>query len=171
MATNVEVWANYSKDRFESAVKRVDEFRNWARQLSAAVAVVISLELTLVGKILELKSPVDSTLRLWCLRTLLFAAAAQLILLVWLLVTGYRSRDIRWPESPVVLADYVLAHDEQETRRVIGAYYAKAYERFHALSIKVGTHVGVATLIFTISMLLLLAAVAAWIALAAGPIL
>jgi hypothetical protein len=49
VATNIEVWADYAKDRFESAAKRVDEFRNWARQLSAAVAVVIGLELTLVG--------------------------------------------------------------------------------------------------------------------------
>jgi hypothetical protein len=171
VATNVEVWANYSKDRFESAVKRVDEFRNWARQLSAAVAVVISLELTLVGKILELKPPIDSTLRLWCLSMLLLAAAAQLILLVWLLVTGYRSHEIRWPESPIVLADYVLAQDEEETRRVIGAYYAKAYERFHALSIRVGSRVGIVTVIFTVSMLLLLAAVVAWVALAAGSIL
>jgi hypothetical protein len=48
VATNVEVWADYAKDRFESAAKRVDEFRNWARQLGAAIAVVVGLELSLV---------------------------------------------------------------------------------------------------------------------------
>jgi hypothetical protein len=171
VATNVEVWANYAKDRFESAAKRVDEFRNWARQLSAAVAVVISLELALVGKVLELKPAVHSTLRVWSLAALLLAAAVQLGLLVWLLFTGYRSRDILWPESPVVLADYVIGEDETETRRVIGAYYAKAYERFHALSIQLGSRVGIATVIFTVSMLLFFLAVVAWVVLASGLIL
>jgi hypothetical protein len=126
VGSNIEVWADYSKDRFESAGKRVDEFRNWARQLGAAVAVVVSLELALVGKVLELKPVPHSTLRVWCLAALLLAVAVQLILLVWLLFIGYRSHDILWPESPVVLADYIFGQDEQETRRVIGAYYAKA---------------------------------------------
>lgn len=171
MATNIDVWADYSKDRFDSAAKRVDEFRNWARQLGAAVAVVISLELALVAKVLDLKPAVHSTLRVWCLAALLLAAAVQLGLLVWLLFTGYRSRDILWPESPVVLADYVIGQDEQETRRVIGAYYAKAYQRFHALSIQLGTRVGIATVIFTISMLFFFLAVVAWVVLASGLIL
>jgi hypothetical protein len=153
VATNIEVWADYAKDRFESAARRVDEFRNWARQLSAVAAVVIGLELTLVGKVLDLEPAVHSTLRVWSLAALLLAAAVQLGLLVWLLFTGYRSRDILWPESPVVLADYVIGEDETETRRVIGAYYAKAYERFHALSIQLGSRVGIATVIFTVSML------------------
>ena len=171
MASNIEVWADYSKDRFESAAKRVDEFRNWARQLGAAVAVVVSLELALVGKVLELKPVVHSTLGVWCLTTLLLAAAVQLILLVWLLFIGYRSHDILWPESPVVLADYILGQDEPETRRVIGAYYAKAYTRFHALSIRLGSRVGIATVIFTVSMLFFFLAVVAWVVLASRPIL
>jgi hypothetical protein len=166
LATNIEVWADYAKDRFDSAAKRVDEFRNWARQLSAAVAVVIGLELTLVGKVLALESGL--TLRLWCLAALLLAAAVQLGLLVWLLFIGYRSRDILWPESPVVLAGYVIGQDEHEVRRVIGAYYAKAYKRFHDLSIQLGSRVGVATIIFTVSMVLLFIAVVEWVVLASG---
>lgn len=171
MATNVEVWADYAKDRFESAAKRVDEFRNWARQLGAAIAVVVGLELSLVSKVLELEPPFNRTARLVCLAALLLAAAVQLALLVWLLFIGYRSRTIRWPESPLVLADYVLGYDEEETRRVIGAYYAKSYERFHALSISLGTRVGYATLAFTISMLLLFSGVLVWVSLALGLII
>ena len=97
MATNIEVWADYAKDRFESAAKRVDEFRNWARQLSAVVAVVIGLELTLVSKVLELKPPFDPTLRGCCLIAFLVAIGIQLLLIWWLLFVGYVSRTIRWP--------------------------------------------------------------------------
>jgi hypothetical protein len=171
VASNIEVWADYSKDRFESAAKRVDEFRNWARQLGAAVAVVVSLELALVGKVLELKPVVPFTLRVWCLAILLLTAAVQLILLVWLLFIGYRSHDILWPESPVILADYILGQDEPETRRVIGAYYAKGYTRFHALSIRLGSRVGIATVIFTVSMLFFFVAVVVWVVLASRLIL
>lgn len=166
VATNIEVWADYAKDRFDSAVNRVDEFRNWARQLSAVVAVVIGLELTLVGKVLELTP--GPALRHWCLAMLLFAAAGQLGILVWLLFIGYRSHDILWPESPIVLADYLIGQDEQEARRVVGAYYAKAYRRFHDLSIHVGRRVGIATTIFTLSMLLLFIGVVAWVILDSG---
>lgn len=170
MPTNIEVWAGYAKDRFESAAKRVDEFRNWARQLGAAVAVVVSLEITLVGKVLEPKSAA-STLRLWCLAALLLAVAVQLVLLVRLLSIGYRSSEILGPESPVVLADYIFGQDEMETRRVIGAYYAEAYHRSHGLSIQLGRRVGIATVVFTGSTLIFFLAVVAWAVLASGLIL
>jgi hypothetical protein len=166
LATSIEIWADYARDRFDSAAKRVDEFRNWARQLSAVVAVVIGLELTLVGKVLELK-PVPA-LRLWCLATLLSAAAVQLGVLVWQLFLGYRSRDVLWPESPIVLAGYFIGQDEQEARRVIGAHYAKAYGRCHDLGIYVGRRVGIATVIFTFSMLLFFVGVVAWVVLSSG---
>jgi hypothetical protein len=93
-------------------------------------------------------------------------AAVQLGILVWLLFIGYRSHDILWPESPIVLADYIIGQNEQEARRVIGAYYAKAYKRFRDLSIQIGSRVGVATIIFTLSMLLLFTGVVAWVVLA-----
>lgn len=169
MATNVEVWGDYAKDRFESAVKRVDEFRNWARQLSAAVAVVVGLELTLVGKVLELPRRANATLLLVCVAMLLLAVVVQLLLLVWLLFIGYRSQTVRWPESPLTLAKYVADRDELETRRLLGAYYAKAYDQLHQLSISVGIRVGHATATFTGSMLLLFLGVAVWIYLALTP--
>jgi hypothetical protein len=70
VASNIEVWADYSKDRFESSAKRVDEFRNWARQLSAAVAVVIGLELTLVAS-------EDRGVKIGVNRVFLYSAVAE----------------------------------------------------------------------------------------------
>jgi hypothetical protein len=169
VASNIDIWAGYAKDRFESAAKRVDEFRNWARQLSAAVAVVIGLELTLVGRVLELKPPFDPTLRGRCLIAFLVAVGIQLLLIWWLLFVGYVSRPVRYPESPVVLAGYVLNQDAQETQRMIGAYYAKAYDRFHAVSRRLGTNVGVATIVFAISILLFFAGVLARVRLVFDP--
>jgi hypothetical protein len=167
VATKIEVWANYAKDRFESASKRVDEFRNWARQLGAAIAVVIGLELTLVGRALDLQK-FDRGLRDGCLIAFLSALAIQTGLLFKLLRTGYVGQKVLGPESPVVLARYVLTQDDDETQRMIGAYYAKAHDRFHTLSEDLGRSVGITTRIFAWSIVLLLAGVALLVAVARG---
>jgi hypothetical protein len=167
LPTSIEIWAGYAKDRFESASKRVDEFRNWARQLGAAIGVVIGLELTLLGRMFDLRFPIDRGLRDRCLLALLGALAIQSGLLFKLLRTGYVHRTIVGPESPVVLSRHVLAENDQETQRMIGAYYAKAHEQFHTLSETLGRSVGVATRIFAWSIVLFLAGVGLLVAVAA----
>lgn len=167
MPTNIEVWAGYAKDRFESASKRVDEFRNWARQLGAAIGVVIGLELTLLGRVFDLRFPIDRGSRDRCLLAFLAAVVIQSGLLFRLLRTGYVHRTVVGPESPVMLARHVLSQNDQETQRMIGAYYAKAHEQFHSLSEALGRSVGVATRIFAWSIVLFLAGVALLVAVAA----
>jgi hypothetical protein len=168
VASKIETWARYAQDRFEAASKRVDEFRNWARQLGAAVAVVIGLELTLVGRTLDLKPPLDRGLRDGCLVIFLAAVLIQTVLLFKLLKAGYVGQKVLGPESPVTLARYVLTQDDEETQRVIGAYYAKAHDRFHSLSEDLGRSVGMATRIFAWSIVLLLAGVALLVVVARG---
>lgn len=160
MATNIDVWAGYAKDRFDSTSKRVDEFRNWARQLGAAIAVVIGLEFTLVGRVPDIELPFDRESRDGCLLAFLSALVIQTGLLFGLLRTGYVGETVVGPESPVALTRYVLTQSDQETQRMIRAYYARAHDRFHALSETLGRRVGVATRIFAWSIVLLLAGVA-----------
>jgi hypothetical protein len=166
MATNIDVWAGYAKDRFDSTSKRVDEFRNWARQLGSAIAVVIGLELALLGRVLDHEPPFDRGLRGGCLIAFLSAIVIQTALLFGLLRTGYVGQTVVGPESPVILARYVLTQRDQETQRMIGAYYARAHDRFHALSETLGRRVGIATRIFAWSIVLLLAGVALLVAVA-----
>jgi hypothetical protein len=168
-ADTVQLWADYAKDRFDSASKRVDEFRNWARQLIAAIAVVIGIELTLAGKVLDLKPPFDVPLRNACLLVFLGAVVLQAILLFWALHTGYVGRRTIGPESPTVLADYVLAMNPEETRQVIGAYYATAYDEFYNLSEKLGQNVSRATRSFAWSIALPLAGFGLFVELAWSP--
>lgn len=156
MTTNIEAWADYARDRFEAVSRRVDEFRDWARQLGTAIAVVIGLEFSLVGWSLDIATTSDRGLRNGCLIAAAAALAIQTGLLFKLLRIGYISRDIIGPESPAVLARYVLIQDEKETRRVIGAYYAKAHDRFHRLSETLGRSLGSATRTFAWSIALFL---------------
>lgn len=156
MATTIEIWAGYAKDRFESTAKRVDEFRNWARQLGAAIAVVIGFELTLLGRALDLKSPTNSWLRYVCLIIFLIAAATQARLLFRMLRTGYIGRKALAPESPVTLWPYLEQKKPDETDWTIGAYYANAHDQFHALSEELGDAVGRATRSFARSIVLFL---------------
>lgn len=146
MPTNIEVWAEYAKDQYNSAKKQVDRFRDWARQLNAAVAVVIGLELTLLGRILDLKPPFNQALYWLTLGIFLGAIIWKAVLLWWLFRIGYRGEKVIGPESPYVLADYVIGQTAEEVHRMVGAYYANAYEKtFYPLSERLGAKVSRAT--------------------------
>src|SRR5438445_12383013 len=71
-------------------------------------------------------------------RRLLRHARAAVLALHRLLVVGYKSQPVVGPESPSVVANYVAERDEAEAYRLTGAYYAKAYDRFHELSEQLG---------------------------------
>jgi len=165
LPTRTEIWAKYAKDRFESTSKRVDEFRNWARQLGAAIAVVIGFELTLLGRALDLKSPTNRWLRDACLLLFLVAAAFQARLLFRMLRTGYVGRKAMAPESPVTLWYHLEKENKSpdETDWIIGAYYANAHDRYHALSEELGNDVGRATRSFARSIALFLIGVALFV--------
>ncbi|TMB54962.1 MAG: hypothetical protein E6J60_07645, partial [Deltaproteobacteria bacterium] len=45
----LKVWAEYAKERFKAA--DTAEYRSWARQLVAAIGVVIGLEVTLLVRL------------------------------------------------------------------------------------------------------------------------
>lgn len=159
MPTNVEIWSDYAKDRFESAAKRVDEFRNWARQLGTAVAVLIGLEFTLLGRALDPAAPFSARLRDAFLMVFVVAVVIQVFVLFGLLRTGYVGRTILGPESPVTLWRYLEGKNSDETRWMLGAYYANAHDQFHALSQELGRKVGVATRFLAASIVLFFLAV------------
>lgn len=165
----LKVWASYSRDRFDSASKRVDEFRNWARQLGGAVAVVIGFELTLVGRVLDLKPPFDASLRTWTLVLFLLMIAAQVLLLFWALRTGYSGHTVVGPESPSKLAEFIVDADEAGAEQLTGAYYAKAYDAFHDLSEELGKSVGQANRFFAVTVGILVIGVALVVKLAVSP--
>lgn len=170
MPTNIELWAAYAKDRFDSAVRRVDEFRNWARQLGTAVAVLVGLELTLVGRAVDLKPPFDRNSLYGCLATFLVAIVVQLWLLFELLKIGYVGRKLFGPESPVTLWPHVANQAEtDETMRIFGAYHAKAHDEFHSLGEELGGRLGVATRRLAFSMVLFFVGVVLFVSAAILP--
>lgn len=167
----LKVWAGYAKDRFDFASKRVDEFRNWARQLGGAIAVVIGFELTLVGRVLDLKPPFDASLRTWTLVLFLLTITAQVVLLFWALRTGYSGHTVVGPESPSKLAEFIVDADEARAQQLTGAYYAKAYDAFHDLSEQLGKSVGLANrfLAATVGVLVIGIALVVKLAVSPGP--
>jgi hypothetical protein len=142
----VRAWTEYAKDRFAAAEARIAEYRSWARQLIAAIGVVIGLEVTIVARLaLDAKLPLASALRVCSLTLLLVPLAVQFFALRRLLHVGYRGEHLLGPEAPTKLADYLAEKDEAEAQRVIGAYYAKAFDHFHALAERLGKEVAAAT--------------------------
>jgi hypothetical protein len=139
----VKLWAKYAEDRFKSADARIEEYRGAARQLVAAVGIVIGLEGTIVARLaLDDHIQLDVRLRAACLIVFVVVLGVQVGLLSRLLYIGYRGERVVGPESPTVLATYFSTYDETEAHRVVGAYYAKAHDGFHALSERLGEHVG-----------------------------
>jgi hypothetical protein len=142
----VKAWAEYAKDRFASADARIAEYRSWARQLIAVIGVVIGLEVTIVARLaLDATPPLHVGVRTLSLALLLFPLGVQFFALRWLLHVGYRGEHLLGPESPTILGDYLADKDQAEAHRVIGAYYAKAYDHFHGLAEKLGKDVAAAT--------------------------
>lgn len=162
MATKIETWVGYARDRFESVSKRVDEFRNWARQLGTAVAVLIGIELTLVGRLAD--ASLSKQVRYGCLGAILLSVAMQGLLLFRLLHVAYVGRTILGPESPVTLWPYVSEQKSPEDAEwMIGAYYANAHDEFHRLSEELGRSVGRATHLFAWSIIPFLASVLVYV--------
>lgn len=155
----ISAWSSYSKDRFEAASKRIDEFRNWARQLAGVIGVVIGFELTLIGRALDLKSlpPTETFVRGLALLVLLVTIGWQAWLLSRVLQAGYSGRTIVGPESPSRLATFVAALDESATKQLIGAYYAKAYDEFFQVGEELAQRVASLMQTFSKSLGLLLA--------------
>ena len=132
------MWADYAKDRFDFWADRVNELRNRARQLGAAVGVVIGLELTLLARFaLEAIPTRGRWLFLSCLAALFVAFGLQLLLLPRSLKIGYDSDKIRGgPESPsdkVFRAD-LWSKDEKQAKNTLGLYYADTADDLFKLS-------------------------------------
>jgi hypothetical protein len=153
----ITAWVQYSKDRYDAAEKRIADFRGWARQLAAAIAVVVGLEAALLGQLGKLgeASPLGMAA---CLSILLAGAAVQIVLFGRAVKKGYVGQGLPGPESPVVIAGHVST--EAETRRMIGAYYAKAADESHAMAEGVVKEVAGLARCFTATLWLLFAAMA-----------
>ena len=157
----LKVWAEYAKERFKAADTLIGEYRSWARQLVAAIGVVIGLEVTLLVRLaLDGGSPLHASWRVLCLVVFFGMLGLQFWTLHRLLVVGYKSQPVVGPESPSVLANYVAERDEAEAYRLTGAYYAKACDRFHELSELLGERVARATVTFQWTLVALLLGVA-----------
>jgi hypothetical protein len=151
----IAAWVQYSKDRYDAAEKRIADFRGWARQLAAAIAVVVGLEAALLGQLGKLgeASPLGMA---FCLAVLLAGAALQVILFGKAVKKGYVGHGLLGPESPVVIAEHVST--EAETRRMIGAYYARAADESHGLAESVVKEVAGLAQSFTATLWLLFVA-------------
>ena len=156
----LKVWAEYAKERFKSVDARIGEYRATARQLVAAVGVVIGLEVTIVVRLaLDERLPLDAMWRGLCLLVFVGVLTVQVWLLRRLLLIGYRGELVVGPESPSVLIGYLAEGDEAEAHRMTGAYYAKAHDRFHELSERLGENVAKASQILQRTLLALLVGV------------
>jgi hypothetical protein len=151
------VWAEYAKDRYEAAEKRLSDFRGWARQLGAAIAVVIGLEAALLS---QLSKAEDSTPRLCLLASLVLlgiAIAHQLVLFGRGIGKGYVGQGTLGPESAVLFTEHLPGKSEDEIQRIFGAYFAKSAESVHSVAEGVANEVGVLARNFQRSLWLLFA--------------
>jgi hypothetical protein len=150
----METWAAYAKDRFDSAESQVKEFRNWARQLSAAVGVIISLEIGLIGKIvLDFKPSPQDWLVLLGLLGLLVAAGYQISSLRKLFALGYVGKTIIGPAAPGTVRRDLTHEQPYAGQEEIGHHYANGYDQAHSLGEKIADALGKETALFAKSLI------------------
>lgn len=126
----LEEWAEYAKDRYQSARSGIIEFRGWARQLLTAVAVVVGLEMTLLLKVIELRTGWRLLAVVW----LLVAIVYQLLIARRLVGLGYQmvwAREV--PCSPQ-MARRKLMTSTASPKEVIAEQYSQAYRDRRTLS-------------------------------------
>lgn len=128
----VAIWAEYAKDRYDAAERRLADFRGWARQLAGVVGVIVGLEAALLGQVIKLE--VDARLLGGCLALLLVTVAWQLVIMGRAVAVGYVGKELLAPESPAVLADHLGGKDDAAALRMVAAYYAKGSDNVHALA-------------------------------------
>src|SRR3989454_1926767 len=95
----LKVWAEYAKERFKAADTLIGEYRSWARQLVAAIGVVIGLEVTLLVRLaLDGGSPLQASWRVLCLVVFFGMLGLQFLTLHRLPVVGYKTQPAGCPE-------------------------------------------------------------------------
>lgn len=177
-AGTIEAWARYARERFESADAGITQSRSWARQLLTAVAVVIGLEVSIIVRLaLDEGSSLQLLVRAGSLVLLLLALGLQFDVLRRTLRLGYRDGRLLGPERPSILGSYVAGMSDTEATRVIGAYYAFAYDHFRELGDRLAEAVAEAarrfqwTLAPVLAGVILLIVGALWRPISAGTIL
>jgi len=151
----VVVWAQYAKDRYEAAEKRLSDFRGWARQLGAAIAVVIGLEATLLSQLSKTEDFIPGLAAPLVL--LAIAIAHQLVLFGRGISKGYVGQGTLGPESALMLADHLPGKNKAEVQRILGAYLAKSAESVHGVAEAVASEIGTLARNFQRSLWLLFA--------------
>lgn len=120
------LWADYALARFGSAEDRIKEFRNTARQLGAALAVIVGLEVTLITKILDAKPTLSEVYPMLALVALFAAVIFKTALLFRVFSLGYATRELIGPEGPRMMRGLLIGKGENEAREIIARYYANA---------------------------------------------
>ncbi len=141
----IKAWSLYAKERFDSEEARIVDFRNWGRQLAAAVAVVIAFEVNAMTQVVINGAGIERLVRAGVLVLFGFALWRQARALTRSLRIGYLGQTLTGPESPAKLGEFILGKEEWEAQRLIGAYYAKAFEQFYELAQDLSSQVAAAS--------------------------
>lgn len=129
----VDLWADYSKERFLATEGQIKEFRSWARQLGAAITVLIGLEMTIVVKVLfDLPEKFEGWHAVG-LVFLLIALLDQIMVLRGNILTGYSGAPVLGPESPNTLRYILPTLPPKAAEEVFARYYANSYDNSHEL--------------------------------------
>jgi hypothetical protein len=120
----LDQWAEYAKDRYESARSGIIEFRAWARQLLTAVAVVVGLEMSLLLRVVELRGAWRIVVIVWLLATVVY----QLLIARKLVRLGYQ---MVWVPSEIpcspAFARFRLSQGTKPPKELLAEQYSQAY--------------------------------------------
>lgn len=128
----MELWAEYSKDRYLATEEQIKEYRTWGRQLGTAVGVLIGLEMAVIVRGV-FDAPDKFTLwHVIGLLLILLAAIVQVAMLSGIILTGYVGQPVEGPASPLKLRRELpnLTKEKGAKKKandIIGRFYANAY--------------------------------------------
>lgn len=138
-----------AKARFEAAERRFDEFRNRARLLATAIAFAIGFELTILGRLIELRPKPAPSVAL-CPQCVLFLVTVvvfiltvllQIRLLTRVIEKGYGTEKQYGLPSPKDVMRDTKRFDEEQVHEAIGSAYANAAAGWEKTNAELGPQV------------------------------
>lgn len=143
-------FAAYAKACYESEEKRIADFRNWARQLAAAIGVVIGLEVNAAMTLLkEDQSPGTLAAAFFLFSVMTW----QLRLVARAVRLGYVGKTLPGqPETPLRLHKAIATYSGNEARATIAAYYANAHQALYKATEELAKNVGDAAYRFGVTL-------------------
>ncbi len=153
-----EIWLNNVQEKYADGVKRMDGYRNLARQILGWIGVIVALEINLFSKLTESLKGVSAAMDFAATGAFGDSMFIQMICFTLAAALGYSTFGPKIPEEPALLLKRIQGILSPEARERVAVYHTRAYDIYSKESKLFSWKFNVVTILFVVSLWLALCA-------------